>query len=186
MEKWAAVLLIAIIGFTFSLNKPPPTYGDKQAVKTDTTFHLLRHEYDADSEMVVRSRAGDELGSFVLQRNTLYESREQAESGKIDATVLRHYYLAEPGFDFGVWAGPARDPALDVGIRVSPLRLVYGSIALDGVFSSQCVGAGLSIYPPPDLFGGFWRHLGLGAYYVADTGSGDTRPVFSVSFSTKD
>lgn len=106
-------------------------------------------------------------------------------------SVTPDYYAYDRVNDFGTFAGyrpSARqtdDDTFEVGIRYSPIRLLYGTIAPDALLSRDSAGVGLSFYPPEQYVGTFFHHLGLEFGYMASL-SGNSGPgyVVGLSFST--
>ncbi len=86
------------------------------------------------------------------------------------------YYLVDPTLDLGAFAayrpsgrhttsGPTE--AFETGIRYSPVRLLYGTVAPDALLTRDAAGVGLSFYPPEQYVGPKWHHLGLEVGWVA-------------------
>lgn len=194
-EVIGGTVLIGFIAITLWFNTPASNMDGKQPVVTRSAFHLVRTAGESDGVLDLRDRGGVVLGSYVLRDRQLYETPEQAESGVITAALIRDYYLIDPGFDLGVWggwsqAGSDSDDDDDIsrfqaGFRFSPARLLYGTVAPDLVASADVGGAGLTFYPPTHLVGQHWRHLGVGAWYVAPFDGSDPGWAFGISFSTR-
>ncbi len=187
-EYGAIFILVGIIGLTVFFSAPAGSIAGKDAVDTTSAFHLVRREYQTDGVLVVHGRDGALLGEFGLVDNQLYETPAQARDGQIVATLRRDYYLLDPSFDLGTWAGYCTQEfdgeRTDIGLRYSPIRLLYGTVAPDIIAGEESVGFGFSVFPPARLVGNRWRHLGIGAWYAAPYDGGDPGLVFGLSFST--
>ena len=106
-------------------------------------------------------------------------------------TAKQKLFGADPGWDFGAYAGYLDGPKgqtkispFDVGVRISPVRF-FNSIALDGLVSNQAAGLGVSFYPAPERFGEFWGHMGVGYGRVISYRDEHQRNLFYFSLSTK-
>lgn len=163
----AAILVIVIVK-----SQPPSTVDGKQPVTTNSAFHLWRSEGEADGTVSIRDASGAVVGGYVLRDNELFERPEQAEHGPLRVSLVRDFYFGDPGVDVGAFesyyrGGTADTSAFQAGIRVSPARFVYGTVAPDLVVTPDAFGAGVSVYPPEQLVGRHWNHLGIGAWYLA-------------------
>jgi len=195
MQKIAVIALIIVAVVLVSSVDPHMADAPRGATKvdTDSDWRLIRTEDEVDSRVVLRDRAGAVVGEYLVRDGNLYTP--QGRENAVEATVIRERYALDPGWDVGAWAGwctqaPERDDSdgdrLQAGIRFSPLRLGAGVVALDAVISPDVAGAGASVYLPPSYFGRFWRHTGIGAWYVVPY-DGDAEPGLAVglSFSTR-
>jgi len=105
-------------------------------------------------------------------------------------TAKQKLFGADPGWDFGTYAGYLDGPkdhskihSFDVGLRISPVRF-FDSVALDGLVSNQAAGVGVSFYPAPERFGEFWSHVGVGYGRVITFRDEHQRNLFYFSIST--
>jgi hypothetical protein len=209
MKEHLGLLLIACAlaaAFFFS-GKAPTVAGKVQIEEGTPRYHFYRGSDDADGSLEVPNNPTDLHSDFVMLNGKLFQDPDQrtalAKAG-VHATYTSDYYFIDPGprstYDFGTWAGyygGGMDSGLSrfqVGLRYSPFRigLVAADVAPDLVVSKDVAGAGLSVYPASRFAGSFWRHIGLGAWYVIPTrsGTGDTQPspgwVYGFAFSTRD
>lgn len=183
-------LVVGFLAVTFYFNRPAGSIAGNTPVETKSEFHLVRHAAETDGRLVISDHDGVVRGEYGIVDNQLYQTPEQAESGALHARLIRDFYLVDPKLDLGTWGAylPHNDPAVDtlqVGLRVSPFRLLYGSVAVDAVISQDTGGAGLSLYPPTKLFGPAWHHVGLGAWYVAPFDGSGPRWSYGLSFSIR-
>lgn len=168
---------------------PAPALSDgSKPVPTDTEFHVAAPDNRVDGEIVVADRTGRELGRWYLDRGRVYDPKGSESSTGVTVSVVRHEYLYDPGFDIGAFAGYAKGGDLthfQPGVRLSPVRLLWGTTAPDIVATQQGAGAGVSFYPPAEYFGRWWNHVGVGGWYVAPYTGGDPSLVIGLSFSTR-
>lgn len=188
--EYSGLLIIAVlVGATYYFGAAPGSIAGQNAIGTESAFHVVRREHQTDGVLVVRGRDGALLGEFGIVDNQLYQTPQQERDGTLVASLRRDYFLLDSGFDFGAWAGYSSnkfdDERIDVGLRISPVRLLYGTIAPDLVAGTECVGLGVSLFPPPRLVGQHWRHLGIGAWYCAPYDGGDPGAVYGLSFSIR-
>lgn len=187
-EALGAALLFGFLGFTVWFNRPAIALDGLQPVKTRSAFHLVGTGTQYDGTVEARDPAGAVVGRYVLLDDQLYEA---SPDNTVRLTLTRHYDLIRGVFDVGTWGGyysggtAEGTDHLQAGFRYSPIRLLYDTVALDGVVSPDAVGAGLSIYPPTRLVGPAWRHLGVGAWYAAPFDGGDAGWAVGLSFSVR-
>ncbi len=189
-EALGGIALFLLIAVTLWFNAPASSIRGQDPVDTKAAFHVLRKNQMADGRFVVRDSTGVLLGEYGIVDSQLFQTPEQKRDGQLDVSLVRDYYLAEPNFDLGTWAGylPVDDPDVDhlqAGIRYSPCRFLYGTIATDLVLSPDAIGAGFSLYPPAQYVGPHWRHLGVGIWYVAPFADHDPVCVYGLSFTTR-
>jgi len=105
------------------------------------------------------------------------------------------YYLAERTFDLGCFAAyrPSgrnvdqgrSSEAFEVGLRYSPIRFLYGTVAPDALLTANAAGAGISFYPPERYVGPRWHHLGIEVGWVASlSGHSPDGWLAGISFTT--
>ncbi len=145
------------------------------AVPTKVELHLVKRSTDADATTVI-TRLSDGEQLHLYRKHFGGIRADPKDIDKMDANGKRvwavtdtsHYGLLDPGFDLGTFAGYThwhqrhRLSEFQVGIRVSPLRLLYGTLAIDGLITGQGAGFGFSAYLPPSLVGEDFAHLGVG------------------------
>jgi hypothetical protein len=189
-ETIGGIALFLFIAVTLWFNTPASSVNGQDPVETTAAFHLLRKDQMADGRFVVRDSAGALLGEYGIVGSQLFQTPAQARDGHLEVSLVRDYYLAEPNFDLGTWAGyiPVDDPDVDhfqVGLRYSPCRFLYGTLAPDLAVSQDALGIGCSFYPPAQFVGPYWRHLGLGVWYVAPFADHDLVCLYGISFTTR-
>lgn len=187
-QPGVALLLIGVFAMTVWLTSDPvETVRGKEPVATDIKPHLIRKEQEVDGTLVVTHKpSGDRFVADVLDRQ-LFQSPEQRDSTVWDAKLDRESYLIDPGIDVGAFIGPSfgsegRDDGevpVEMGLRLSPVRLLYGTVSPDLLVTTDGYGAGVTVFPPPDRFGRIWNNLGLGVGRLWDyDGDGDSTVVF--------
>lgn len=189
-QAFVGLVLLGLLALTVWFHSPAPSLPDgSKPVPTTAEFHWKADDNDIDGTFVVKDTVGAELGRWYLYDDQLYVA--PGANPRATATLVRDYALIKPVFDLGTWAGyfnrsgeegPNR---FQIGLRFSPMRIAFGTLALDTVVSRDVAGAGVSLYPPTRL-GRWWRHWGLGAWYTAPFNG--TAPGFAagLSFSTRD
>jgi hypothetical protein len=159
-----AVVLWTVIS---SSAQPASNIEGKVAIPYESTrFGFIKTDRDGEGTLTIKSKDGLTLGEYVLDDSgVLCESPEQAKSGNIKATFKPDLYAYRSWFDIGGFASV--DTKLRLGIRFSPCRLAWDTIAPDLVATESSVGLGVSIYPPTREVG-WWHHIGLGVWYLHD------------------
>jgi len=161
-------------------------------VETKNDYHLWKG-YDAvDATITATDTSGHNLGTWYSMGDQLYTKprRPGDPEPPIRLTITRERDLFSEGWDIGTWGSywsgrnDSRDSRFQVGIRISPLRILYDTIAFDAVVSKDAVGAGLSFYLPSDHVDPWWRHWGLGAWWLAPTSGAAPGWAVGLSFST--
>lgn len=196
-NKLAFFLLAGVIALTLWFNTPAPALPDgSTAAPTSSHFHLLRTGTEVDAVLRLRDPAGAAVGTWYLDRGGVFQPPELTGGNalvgpKLTLDVERHWYFLDPGFDVGTWSAYNPHATGDVsgfqaGLRLSPLRLAYGTVAADAIISAEGAGAGLSVYPPSLRLGSWWRHWGLGTWYFAPFDGSSAGWVVGLSFTTRD
>jgi hypothetical protein len=186
---WGA-LAIGFIGTTFWFARTPaPSIAGDIAVKTETHFHGWRGENDADGTLRIFDDKDRVVSAFHLRDNRVSEVpvERNPDEPAYTARFDRDYYLGQHDLDLGVWTGYSKLDNLQhwqTGVRYSPVRVLYDSISADAVISQDAAGTGISLFPPADSLGDFWRHTGIGVWYMAPFDGGSPGLVFGFSFST--
>lgn len=203
-ERVALCLLVLILASIFVFHGKPSSLNGLTPVEHKAPrFHLFRNQGEGDGTFdikipgVITDGASSRSGSFVLYGGRLYE--DSKDTSDLRATFTPDYYFVDidpdGGLDLGTWAayrkGSTEDTSgFQTGIRYSPVRLGWGIVAPDLVVSADVVGGGFSFYPPPQFVGGWWRHIGLGAWYTVpfgdDTGLDSSEWSYGLSFTTRD
>lgn len=211
-EKIAALAAIVVIGSTlfFAVHAPPSQVHGDVALPTKTNFGLVATKDQAHGTLHLKAvravPAGAELDIDVLD-DRLSEKPEQKrarEAAGIDADYSINRALVEPSYhfpfdDLGTFAaynpggrsdpssqGRTYDDSLVVGLRASPCRILYGTIAPDFLIGAHEVGLGASFYAPVDYFGHQFVHWGLGVGRLWSLDQGRPGNVIYLSFSTHD
>jgi hypothetical protein len=206
----AAILLAATIYFGTATVR---TVDGNVEIPTKTNFVVVEPKDAANGTLHLHTTkpipAGNDLYVDVLHDGLSERpaQRTARTSAGLEATYTRNRALVEPiaGFPFGDWGtfaavrtGPSAPGIEDtsagtdsgrfvVGLRTSPVRLLYGTVAPDLLLAPHDLGLGLSAYAPPDLWGGTFDHWGIGVgrlYSLARGGSAST--IAYLSFSTWD
>lgn len=191
------VLALVVIGFFFwtVIRNPPSVQGPAGTAEIPTSNSLagVRDKGAADAEITFTAR--DEkrsyLGRLLVRDGRVFEpDGTQEPRNQFDAERRRYRYLLDFPLDAGAWCGAyladgENTSRIQFGGRFSPVRLLYGTTALDVVASEDVAGIGVSVYPITDRCGSFWEHTGLGAWYVVPFDRSD-RPawVIGISIST--
>jgi hypothetical protein len=193
------VALVAVGVFFWVVVKNPPTVNGPAGtteIPTETTLSGIRGANDADSVITLTSR--DEkrtsLGRLFVRDDRVFEPDGSLEPRNlVDAKRERYAYLLQFGIDAGGWGagylGSLSDDGdtrrVQYGVRFSPARIFYGAVAPDIVAGEESAGIGISVYPITDRCGRFWKHAGLGAWYLFPYDRRDNPAwSFGLSFST--
>lgn len=183
-EQIGAGVLVIVIGATLWLSRTPAvTVDGKVVIKPKSVAGFVRQDQAIDGTLAVTHiLTGD---TFVADAflNNFYWTPKERDSGVWKVKYTRYRYLVDPGFDIGTYAG-YRD-GLDVGIRFSPVRFLYGTVALDALVGEDAAGVGASLYPMPEYFGPLWHHVGIGYGYAVDYKTADAGNLYYLSLSTR-
>lgn len=184
------IVLVFILGFAvYNGKKPLPQKVDQTPLTvTDRTFHGLEVNDDtskADIEATC-NKCGSKFGVSIFD-DGVYQTKEQAANGSHTYKYIIHYKPVEVGLDLGWWGGiesfhRPEDNPVDMGLRISPCRLAWGVLALDGLIGTQSLGIGVSAYAPTGTVNGFWKKIGIGGAWMAGYhGGGGWVPYLSVT-----
>jgi hypothetical protein len=184
------VVFATIIGTTILFNRPAPSLAGAAPVPTTTSFHTMPAKEKADGTLTVETDAG--RADAYVANGRVYQTAEQRDKSTLAGfklTYNRDRNLWEPTVDAGCFAGYWNLDATDThkfqpGVRFSPMRVLYGTLAPDALVTSQGIGYGVSFYLPSEYFGyQFWDHIGLqvGRLHAFD-GSGSAG-MFGLAFS---
>jgi hypothetical protein len=106
---------------------------------------------------------------------------------RFDVEIQRHDYLADLRWDIGLFScmrlsKQDRESVIDVGLRVSPARLLYGVVAPDLLISPYQAGVGASLYLPDNIRAGIFSRIGAGCAWMSDyRGKTGFNPYISIS-----
>lgn len=189
-ELFGAAIFATIIGTTILFHRPAPSLAGAAPVPTTTSFHFQPAKEKADGTLTVETDLG-RTTAFVAN-GRVYQNDEQRAAGRaagVKLTYNRDRNLWEPTIDAGCFASYWKLDATDIdrfqpGVRLSPVRFLYGTVAPDALVTSQGIGYGVSVYLPTEYFGyAFFDHIGLelGRLHAFD-GSGSAG-VFGLAFS---
>lgn len=183
-------MALVALAFWFSSNPAPTRNGEKLIEPEHKNVHLIRHKGEVDGTLKITHKPSGDQFSTDFYDNNHYELPSQAGSGVWDPQLSRDYYLIDPGLDLGTWAGytgrhgDSRDD-FDVGLRYSPARLLFGTVAPDLLVGTKEAGVGISLYPPKSVFGPGWNHLGVGIGRLFDYHDSGQSTAFYLGFSTR-
>lgn len=188
--------MVVIVGFGaliyFGAHGRAPDKGSQVALKpTDDTYLGVRsHDDRPEGTIQVSTPAGDTWSLSLYAGGVPYQERgqESSKSGwSYKYTV--HRYPIDFDHDFGAWAGfrvgktdTSDTNGLDMGIRYSPVRFVYGVVSPDLLVSPRQIGVGASAYLPAQTVNHHFQHFGVGVGYMADYhGGSGWMPYLSLS-----
>ena len=184
-------ILVAVAATLWFNMTPAATLNGKDIIPPKTQFHMLRTGDQVDGTVKVTHVPSGDSFTTDVSSGQFYQDPEQGESGKWNTKILRDRYMIDPGLDIGTFAGAYMGgsteghDAMAVGIRYSPVRLLYGTLAPDLLATSDAAGVGLSLFPPPDYFGHAWNHVGIGFGRLWDYDGGQSDNIGYLSFSTR-
>ena len=204
MQFTKALPVIAILAVLFlvasSVKGRAPEKENQVALTptADTYLGVRNHDDRPEADIQVTCPHGDHWSLSLYDGGLPYQDRTQADANaakdRKDWTYKYtvHRYTIDYGTDLGSWLGfrssratatQASDTGLDCGLRLSPVRLVWGVLAPDILWSPNQVGIGASVYAPAQTVAPFWQHVGLGLGYMADYhgGGGSWMPYASLS-----
>lgn len=131
--------------------------------------------------------AGDDLAAW-------HKAHPRTSGQFYTVSFTPDYYLFERVFDLGCFAaykpsgrdsGEYDDESFQAGLRYSPIRLLYGTIAPDALITEDAAGVGISFYPPARYVGPRWHHLGIEIGWMASlSGHSPDGWVAGLSFTT--
>lgn len=202
-ERVALVAVLVVISSTFFfLAAPQRSTADNNNISTSTQLHLWGKKDGASGTLKIKTTKTIMAGTDLLidvDNNVVSEPKKQtAERERIgvDLSYQRNRSFIDPAYSFpftdlGAFAAVIPSSSVDdlvVGLRTSPVRLVYGTFAPDVLFAQHYVGVGLSMYAPQDIMGGVFAHWGIGAghfWSVGDKNDEVSANAIYISFSTK-
>jgi len=117
-------------------------------------------------------KSGERLGIGLYDGGRVMRIRDE-DAPLWEYTSNRYTALWDASYwDVGAWVGarPAADPPADIGIRLSPVRTLYGVLSPDLLIGSRSSGVGASAYVPPGWIPRSWDRFGLGVGYLVDYG----------------
>lgn len=185
--------LLGLIAWTILSTScaPVPTLAGKEPVKTKASQlnWTWKGPADANGTMVTRNRStGEPLGEYAVGADGVWhQTDEQRDHGPEEAEFTPSLYLGEWTFDVGPFLGVPFNATLDrdvqLGVRVSPARVAFGTIAPDFVASEEAFGLGISAFPPERAVGRSLSRFGAGAWYMVPWDGGRPGLVLGLSAS---
>lgn len=201
-QKIPLLLAAAVLVFLFTMtHRKPKAVNDMVPVPTDFTQQWARDtqkEKETDGDIEVRHVASGDLAHFSLYNGDILQPKPQEaarlEDGRHQWEIkyYRHYYMFDPGLDLGAYCGVVdtrssdRTDPIDAGLRVSPCRFLNGIVSTpDLLLSGRNAGFGISLFPPPELVGRGFSHLGIGVGHVWNYRTGVGENMAYLSFSVR-
>lgn len=181
------VLIVGAVVYLGATTAPrAPKHNADAVPETRPRLNLLRRGDDMPSATLrIESKDSGSKAVVDLYRDGgIFVRRTEgpATAAPTDETLVapkyhfeleRQAYLLDYQWDIGAWmalrlARRGEESALDVGIRASPGRLLYGVVSPDFLVSPYMAGAGVSLYLPDTVRAGTLNRLGVGAAWLAD------------------
>jgi hypothetical protein len=178
------ILVGCWIAFVNVIAKPIGTIDGKTIVPTVSKPVGVRRHNDIDHVIVIKHTNQDPKAPLEPDL-TLYESAGEIYTDPNDP-ALKDYTVKDTrqvpqlyvGLDVGTYMGVMLngsladgDSRVDVGVRISDAR-VFDLFSPDLLIGREAAGVGISVFPPAELFGHYWEHLGAGVGEVWDYHSG--------------
>jgi hypothetical protein len=171
MERIVGIGIAAFVAWTILFNPPTLTLppGTKEVAHHIATG-IMRESNDVDETIKISDEKGIDLGHLFIRDGRMLEPTSPAEPNKFSTERTEYRYLIDLRSDIGVWSGAflgsGETNRIQYGLRYSPTRLLYGTVAPDLIVGEEAAGLGISVFPATDRCGRFWLHTGLGAWYV--------------------
>lgn len=190
------LVILVVSFFYFSVGKRAPDIGDRATTPIDeTTWTGIRAKGDKpDATITVQTSDGLTWTFYRYPGGLQYEDKPQLARQSREQVVQYtiHRYPIDWHTDLGLWVGfrvretttdnPKGDVGLDAGLRISPVRLAWGTIAPDVLISPRQIGVGCSVYPLAQSVPPFYQKFGVGLAYLADyRGGSGWSPYLSLS-----
>lgn len=201
--KLESILPVVVLGFLacafYFSAKPPEKFGDRKVIPPKMEApQLIRTEGVVDGKIKVKHiPSGDSFNLGMYDDYFLLPPGENELPKAGDGTKLWEFtytkptYWIDPRLEFGVYAGyldgdkkGTNIDSFDVGLKLSPVRLFFGTTTIDGLVSNQAAGLGASLYPAPIHFGQFWKNMGVGYGRVYTYDDNAQRNLFYLTFSS--
>jgi hypothetical protein len=203
----AAVAVLVIAATLYFTSTPARSIAGNTLIPTASNFLLSLPKDSASATLHLRTEKPLEAGRSLdidIRNNSLSERPAQTAAraaAGLDATVERNRAFVDtnpaasfPFGDFGTFAGvrtsgKASGSGTDagnflVGIRISPVRLLFGTVAPDLLAAPDDIGGGVSLYLP-DTMGPALGHWGLGVGRLFSTRGGlGSSTLLYLSFSS--
>ena len=172
--------------------QPPSKADHTPATTTLPSPHLIKGKDDGDASIALFDAHRQPAGHLLLDDGWVYGPND----GSVYPVITHHYYAIDATrWDVGAVCayregGRGTDGgAIAGGLRVSPVRLLWGTVAPDIVVTEDWAGAGASAYLPRQIVGNAASHFGIGAWYGVPYGSSDRDGpagwCFGLSFSIR-
>ncbi len=171
--------------------QPIQSVDGKVIVETKTRPVFIERHSDVDHTVTVTYvPTGDSLTLYESSGELYQDPPHLKPSNKNwDVHVDRTVPVISQKWDVGTYVGLVMGPSVgstgphvDTGVRLSPCRL-FDLLAPDLLIGREAAGVGISAYPPPEVFGHVFQHLGIGCGWVwsYDRGNGALMPYASLS-----
>jgi hypothetical protein len=196
LNKVIGVGILLIAGWIIYSNSPldpPKEIGEQTIITPNVPVELIEKpsvKGEKGNVKIKHIASGDTLEFDVFDSYLLLPTGTKSLPTKLDPNTgksepiwevvpSRPVSFVSLGNDFGMYAGFLTSKSgnqtrtWDVGIKYSPVRFLFNSVALDMLASDQSLGIGLSFYPAPERYGYFWKHVGVGlgrVYNYSDDG----------------
>jgi hypothetical protein len=187
------LILLGLLGFTLWGNTQPAPSEDgmtvvkqKARLQWDSQTSGGMDKADVYTEFT-SNKSGERLGVGLFDGGRELRIRDE-DVGNWTYESARYTFLWDTStLDIGAWvaARPDADPPADIGIRLSPVRTLYGLLSPDLLVGSRSAGVGASIYVPPGWIPRSWDRFGLGLGYLVDYGGDGSGWAPYVSLSTR-
>lgn len=182
------VLAYLLISTFWAKTAAPPTLGDSTAVPTTNDLQLIAPKDHGDGLLQIRSPGG--AASLTVSRGWVYADADQraaAKSAGYTFAYTRYRFLWDADLDAGAFGGMwSGTPSFQSGLRLSPVRLLWGTLALDALVTHEASGAGISIYAPAGTLPWAWAdHVGLEVGQLWPFAGGASSRVLGLSFSIR-
>jgi len=172
------LILLSLLGYTlWSNTQPSPSEEGMTIVKQSARLQWDAQTSDGKDKADVYTeftsrKSGERLGIGLYDGGRVMRIRDE-DAPLWEYTSNRYTALWDASYwDVGAWVGarPAADPPADIGIRLSPVRTLYGVLSPDLLIGSRSSGVGASAYVPPGWIPRSWDRFGLGVGYLVDYG----------------
>jgi hypothetical protein len=187
MQNLVGYAVIAYVAWMFwgMTAQPPPSVDGMVPIPYETTrLHGWKGPSDGEGLLTITNRSGDTVAQYVVgDSGVLHEDPGQQREGQFRASFEPSLYIGRWWFDVGAFAAANTEDQY-LGLRISPARLFYGTVAPDIVGSESSIGLGVSVFPPARNVGD-WSHIGVGCWYLHDLDRGDNRLSLGLSTSIR-
>lgn len=166
-------MLIIVVGGFYKSSRHALTVSTR--VPGTSTYHTSSASYRADEssgDHQIDARAVIEIGPSDTSQTVVIDRHFDVYPASRDTTravvrITRPRYAIDHYLDLGAWAAfqPTMSHHVDLGIRLSPGRYMFGYVSPDVLIGARSAGVGISGYVPMVHVGASWGRFGLGAGY---------------------